>query len=152
MLSTEAVIIIRSQITEWNALHQNMVDGDEHGMGHGYGRPVLSASGRNALILGREIRTLSSAGHLGALHQHGFQRLIPLACFAVIPLPGTLVVTRANASPGAQMCRRGEAAHIYARLRLNDLRAAPAIPGIWQTSAMDGWKYAMYVSTIQSSS
>ena len=47
MFSAEAVIIIRSQITEWNALLQNMVDGDEHGVGHGHGRPVLSASCRD---------------------------------------------------------------------------------------------------------
>ena len=112
MFSAEAVIIIRSQITEWNALLQNMVDGDEHGVGHGHGRPVLSASRRDALVLGRKIRALYSAGRLGALHQHGLQRLVPLACLAVIPLPGTLVVARTDPSPGAQMCRGGEPAHI----------------------------------------
>ena len=53
MFSAETVIIIRSQITEWNALFQNMVDGDEHGVGHGHGRPVLSASRCESLIPGR---------------------------------------------------------------------------------------------------
>ena len=101
MFSAEAVIIIRSQITEWNALLQNMVDSDEHGVGHGHGRPVLSASRRDALVLGRKIRALHSAGRLGALNQHGLQRLISLARLAVIALPGALVVARANSRPGA---------------------------------------------------
>ena len=48
---------------------------------------------------------------------------------AVILLPGALVVARANSRPGAQMCRRGEPAHVYACLRQNDLRAAPGDPG-----------------------
>lgn len=106
-------------------LLQNKVDGDEHGVGHRHGRPVLSAFRCDALVLSRKIRTPYSAGHLGALHQHGLQRLVPFARLAVIPLPGTLLVARTDPSPGAQMYHGGEPAHIYACLRQNDLRAAP---------------------------
>ena len=84
MFPAEAVVIIRSQIAEWNALLRNMADGDEHGVGHG--RPVLSAS----------------------------------RCAGTGPQAP---------SPGAEMFYGGEPTHIYARLRRNNLHAAPGDPG-----------------------
>ena len=64
----EPLEMICAQITERNTVSEDMVDGYEHGVGHGHGRPVLSTFGHDALVLGRKIKDPCPAGRLGALH------------------------------------------------------------------------------------
>src|SRR5262249_19288261 len=63
------------------------------------------------------------------LHERGAQRTVALARLAAAPLAGTLVLSRAQASPRGEMAWAGEAVHVWANFGNDDLGDSPRHTG-----------------------
>lgn len=153
MFSAEAVVIIRSQITEWNALLQNMVDSDEHGVGHGHGSPGSFRVSLRCAGTGPQNKSPSlcwppwrtapawtSASYSPCVSCRDTASRHSGCCLSKLPPRSTDAPRR-----GTRLMSMPVSARITSALRR-------AIPGIWQTSAMADWNSAMYASAIRSSS
>jgi len=67
VLAVKVVVVIGAQIMERNTVFENMVDGNQHGMGNSDGGAVFSSASGNALVLCREISIFAIFCGFGAL-------------------------------------------------------------------------------------
>src|SRR6266478_2008084 len=111
-----AVEMVCTEILIDGSIFEHVKDGGEDGGGDvadGFFRPAAAAK---AQVLSLVVASLFVFGRLGTLN-HG--RLEPRRAFAKpvrASSPGALVVAWTQASPGQQMSRGGEAAHVGASL------------------------------------
>lgn len=71
-------------------------------MGHGYHRLLATQASGKSTVLRPQVGVLGAATGMGCLHQGGPEPGVPSPCLAASPLPGPLVVARADAGPGGR--------------------------------------------------
>src|SRR6266446_4555554 len=111
-----AVEMVGTEILVDGSVFEHVVDGGENGGGDGTDGFLWPAAAAKAQVLSLVIASLFVFGRLSTLN-HG--RLEPLRTFAKpvrASSPGALVVAWTQASPGQQMSRGSEAAHVGASL------------------------------------
>src|SRR3972149_9496380 len=102
--------------------HQNCMFKSDNGL-------LLASPSRQPAVLSRQVGVLGMRGSMGSLVQSRGQSLVSFGRLARTPLACTLVITRRYASPRRQMIFSGEAAHIRADFRNNDLSHFPSNSG-----------------------
>src|SRR6266446_9468783 len=125
-----AVEMVGTEILVDGSVFEHVVDGGENGGGDGTDGFLWPAAAAKAQVLSLVIASLFVFGRLSTLN-HG--RLEPLRTFAKpvrASSPGALVVAWTQASPGQQMSRGSEAAHVGASLGDDGVGAKLADAGV----------------------
>src|SRR6266496_4755484 len=139
-LSLVAVIEMeRAEVAVLRAVAKHVIAGGEHGCGDGQDRLLGSAARLDAEKLGFEVAVLLPHGGPGGGHQRGLEPVAALSDTGGATLPGALVVSRTKAGPGDQVSGAGEARHVDADLRHDDLGDDVTDSGIVVSKAARSW-------------
>lgn len=98
-VAVKRIVVVRTEVMESSLVFKNVVYGDQHGMSNRKRGTVFATSGRNSLVLRREIRTLYGFGGLCTLRQNRFECLISFRRLTMFSSSCALVVTGTDTSP-----------------------------------------------------
>ena len=124
-----AIKVRGAQVVPFGAIAQHVPGGGEHGSGHADDGLLDATAGPQPMELRLQVAALDLHGCPGGLHQRGLEPLATPAQPGGAALAGTLVIARAQASPGQQMRRGWEARHVNADLGHDDVGADLAQAG-----------------------
>src|SRR5688572_4241107 len=109
-----SVVVVETQLAVGRLILDDMVGGDEQCMGDSPERLLLAAMTGDAVIAGRESGILGVPGGMGGEDQRAPQPAVAFADARGAMLARTLVLSRTEASPTADMTVSGEHAHVQA--------------------------------------
>jgi len=92
-----AIEVIVAEILIHRSILEHVIDGREHGCGHGHDRLLCSAAHLDAMVLGAEVAVVLLDRRLSALHKGGLEPAGDLANAIGAALAGALVIARADA-------------------------------------------------------
>src|SRR5215207_6706261 len=105
-----------------------MIGNHQYGMANGHSSSLLAPTGGESAVLSREVSVPRTTGGMRRLDEGCPQPGIALGGLATSASASTLVITRTHSSPGGQLPRSGEAAHVSSDLGQYRLCCAPSHP------------------------
>ena len=129
LLGVGAIEVGGTQVVPFGAVAQHVPGGGEHGGGHADDGLLGATACTQAVELGLQVAAFDLDGCPGGLHEGGLEPLAAAAQPGAATLAGALVVARAQARPGQQVCGRSEARHVDADLGDDDGCGDLAQPG-----------------------